>query len=91
VAGPLVHGILEFARAGFAPLVARYEQRDVLHGRFIEISAGPISGGVAEGVDATGALRVRADGLVRLVSGEVSVRAMPGSDSGPAASPPPDA
>lgn len=86
VAVPLARALLAFGRDGFAPLVARYAARDFLRGHEVTAALGaqPVTG-QCEGVDAHGALLVRAasDGRVhRIVSGEVSVRR---SGSGPAA------
>jgi BirA family biotin operon repressor/biotin-[acetyl-CoA-carboxylase] ligase len=75
IAEPLVREILRFERGGFAPLVERYAQRDVLAGQPVSTSAAEAPEGLAEGVDASGALRVRVgDAVHRIVSGEVSVR-----------------
>lgn len=78
VAAPLVRALRAFEGHGFAPLVDAYARRDVLRGQPVGTSSGGVSGpeGVADGVDATGALRLRrADGSVQaIVSGEVSVR-----------------
>ena len=76
VAAPLVRVLLRFEREGFAPFVDAFQRRDVLLGRTVSTTAPQVGEGVAEGVDAHGALRVRADGLHRLVSGEVSVRVL---------------
>jgi len=78
VADPLVNGLLAFQDTGFAPLRARFARRDLLARQSVTTTAPGVPGGVAEGVDAQGALRVRADGVVHtLVSGEVSVRLQP--------------
>jgi BirA family transcriptional regulator, biotin operon repressor / biotin---[acetyl-CoA-carboxylase] ligase len=79
VAAPLVRALKQFEKHGFAPLVAGYSRRDMLLGRAVGASAPQAMDGVAEGVDEQGALRLRSDGLHRVVSGEVSVRlqAMP--------------
>ncbi len=80
VAEPLVRGLLAFQNEGFAPLVAGFARRDLLAHQPVDTTAPGVPGGVAEGVDAHGALRVRADGIVHtLVSGEVSVRLQPSS------------
>jgi BirA family biotin operon repressor/biotin-[acetyl-CoA-carboxylase] ligase len=63
-----------FEREGFEPLVAAYSRRDLLLGQTVSISQPQAMEGVAEGVDEQGALRVRSDGMHRVVSGEVSVR-----------------
>lgn len=77
VAEPLVRSLLSFARTGFAPLAAAYSRRDLLVGQAVSTTAPGVPQGVAEGVDAQGGLRVRADVLHTLVSGEVSVRLQP--------------
>lgn len=78
VAEPLVNGLLAFQDEGFAPLLARFARRDLLAHQAVTTTAPGVPGGVAEGVDAQGGLRVRADGVVHtLVSGEVSVRLQP--------------
>jgi BirA family transcriptional regulator, biotin operon repressor / biotin---[acetyl-CoA-carboxylase] ligase len=75
VAEPLVRALQRFEREGFAPLVGRYARRDVLAGQPVHTTVAEAADGVAEGVDASGALCVRAGGaLHRIVSGEVSVR-----------------
>ena len=74
VALPLVKALLRFENDGFAPLVAAYAQRDLLRGQAVVTTLPEVPQGVAEGVDEQGALRVRSDGLHRVVSGEVSVR-----------------
>jgi BirA family transcriptional regulator, biotin operon repressor / biotin---[acetyl-CoA-carboxylase] ligase len=90
IVAPLVQALKAFERDGFAPLVERYALRDVLAGRAVSSNAADAPEGLAEGVDASGALRLRtADGtLQRIVSGEVSVRlaAPPGpADAAPGA------
>ena len=74
VAEPLVRAMKRFEREGFEPLVAAYSRRDLLLGQAVSISHPQAMDGVAEGVDEQGALRVRSDGMHRVVSGEVSVR-----------------
>jgi hypothetical protein len=82
VAEPLVRALKRFEREGFAPLVAAYSRRDLLLGQAVSTSAARRRlDGIAEGVDEQGALRVRSDGVHRVVSGEVSVRL--GSPAGP--------
>ena len=79
IAPPLVSALSAFEREGFAPLVARYAARDALRGHPVDSSAPLACAGVAEGVDADGALLLR-DGrgaLRRILSGEVSVRRRP--------------
>lgn len=80
VAEPLVRGLLAFQAEGFAPLVARYNRRDLLDGRPVTTTLADVPAGVAEGVDERGALRVRSGQLHHVVSGEVSVRLAPEAD-----------
>ncbi len=80
VAEPLVRAVLAFQTAGFAPLVAAYTRRDLLLGQPVSTTLAEAAEGVAEGVDEHGALRVRCDGLHRIVGGEVSVRLHGGAD-----------
>lgn len=75
VAAPLVRALLAFERDGFAPLAARYAGRDLLRGHEVTTSLPNPASGVCEGVDAQGALVLRAAGQRhRIFSGEVSVR-----------------
>lgn len=72
---PLVRALLAFERDGFAPLQQAYARRDVLRGQPVRTSDRSMPEGVAEGVDADGALKVASGGQTRRVlSGEVSVR-----------------
>ena len=78
VALPLVRAVQAFAHVGFAPFEARFAARDALAGQTVRLSDG--TQGQAEGVDATGALRVRtAAGVQRITSGEISVRLATGA------------
>lgn len=75
VAEPLVRALRRFEREGFAAFAAAYSQRDLLRGRTITTTQPGVPEGVADGIDASGAMRVRVDGVVHaLVAGEVSVR-----------------
>lgn len=74
VAEPLVLALRRFEHEGFAPLVAAYTRRDLLLGQSVHTTLPEQVDGTAEGVDEQGALRVRSDGVHRVVSGEVSVR-----------------
>ena len=89
VAVPLVRALLRFEREGFAPFAAGYAGRDLLLGRPVATSAPAPLVGVADGIDADGALRVRPQpgaAAVRVLSGDVSVRlAEPGAGRGSAA------
>jgi BirA family biotin operon repressor/biotin-[acetyl-CoA-carboxylase] ligase len=77
VAAPLVHALKTFEREGLAPFLAGYRRRDLLVGQPVSTTFPGVAEGVAEGIDEHGALRVRADGMHALVSGEVSVRPAP--------------
>jgi hypothetical protein len=57
--------------------VAAYSRRDLLLGQAVSISQPQAMEGMAEGWTSKGALRVRSDGVHRVVSGEVSVRLVP--------------
>jgi len=81
VAAPLVRALLQFQAEGFAPLVAAYARRDLLTGQAVSTTLAALPAGVAEGVDARGALRVRCGDVHSIVSGEVSVRLGSGSGS----------
>ena len=81
VAEPLVRALLRFQAEGFAPLAAAYARRDLLRGQTINTTLAEVPVGVAEGVDARGALRVRCGEVHRVVSGEVSVRVADGQET----------
>lgn len=73
VAPALVRDTLRFQAEGFAAFAGRFAARDAVRGERVSLSDG--AHGVAEGVDATGALRVKTDAGWRAVSSaEVSVR-----------------
>jgi BirA family biotin operon repressor/biotin-[acetyl-CoA-carboxylase] ligase len=77
VAVPLARALRRFESEGLAPFLGGFAARDLLRGRAVRISGGTALEGVADGIDAQGALRVRpADGgACQLVaSGEASVR-----------------
>ena len=75
IAAPLVRALLDFSAHGFEAVAAAYAKRDVLRGRAVRTTAPGVAEGVAEGVDADGALCVRVGSQVqRVLSGEVSVR-----------------
>ena len=73
VALALVQALQAFAQDGFAPLQARYAQRDVLRGREVSTSDG--RRGTCLGVAADGALQLQCGAeTVHVSSAEVSVR-----------------
>jgi len=74
IAAPLVRALRRFQVAGFAPLREDYARRDLLRGQTVTTTQPGVPEGVAEGVDARGALIVRAGDEHRVVSGEVSIR-----------------
>jgi BirA family biotin operon repressor/biotin-[acetyl-CoA-carboxylase] ligase len=72
---PLVRALLAFDRHGFAPMREAYARRDTLLGQPVRTTDAEMPEGVADGVDADGALKVACGGQIRrVVSGEVSVR-----------------
>lgn len=72
---PLVRALLAFDSDGFGPMREAYARRDTLLGQQVRTTDAGMPEGVADGVDADGALRVASGGQVRrVVSGEVSVR-----------------
>lgn len=79
VAPVLVRALLAFEREGFAPLAARFAERDVLRGQTVTTTLADVPQGVADGVDGSGTLWLRLpDGERRAVaSGEVSIRRAP--------------
>ena len=74
VALPLARALQRFEAEAFAAFAADYRRRDLLLGRSITTTFPGVPEGVAEGIDDSGALRVRAGAVHALVSGEVSVR-----------------
>jgi BirA family biotin operon repressor/biotin-[acetyl-CoA-carboxylase] ligase len=73
VAAPLAEALKSFERDGFAPFRARFDARDALRGRPVQLSDG--TGGTALGVSESGALLVHtAAGTQAVTSSEVSVR-----------------
>jgi len=76
IAKPWIEGVLLFQREGFAPFKPRFERLDCLRGRVVTTTLDDLPGGVAEGVDDTGALQLRVGPSLRTVGvGDVSVRA----------------
>ncbi len=77
IAAPLVQAVQAFEARGFAPFQSGFNLRDALAQVPVTLSDG--LQGMAQGVDATGALRVHtAQGVQRVTSSEVSVRVQPG-------------
>jgi BirA family biotin operon repressor/biotin-[acetyl-CoA-carboxylase] ligase len=77
IAAPLVQTVQRFGALGFAPFQKAFNTRDALAQLPVTLSDGVQ--GVAQGVDATGALRVLgAQGVQRITSAEVSVRLQQG-------------
>jgi BirA family transcriptional regulator, biotin operon repressor / biotin---[acetyl-CoA-carboxylase] ligase len=78
VAKPLVLALLRFQKEGFTAFEAGFAERDLLRGCAITTTQPGVPGGVACGVDSTGALLVREAHAPHTVhalsSGEVSVR-----------------
>lgn len=74
VAEPLVRALRGFELEGLQPLLPAYARRDLLFGLPIVTTLPQALSGIADGIDDDGALRVRGEGLHRVVSGEVSVR-----------------
>jgi BirA family biotin operon repressor/biotin-[acetyl-CoA-carboxylase] ligase len=72
-----VEGLLEFERDGLKGFVQRWMDADVLRGRPITVTGTEgFTKGVARGIDLEGALLVETpQGLLRFISGDVSVRA----------------
>ncbi len=76
VVPPLVRAVQAFERFGFGPFQPRFERRDVLANRAVQLVDGQQRiDGTAHGVGDNGALRVlTADGMKEITSSEVSVR-----------------
>jgi BirA family biotin operon repressor/biotin-[acetyl-CoA-carboxylase] ligase len=81
LAGEYLRGLAQFAQSGLAPFAAEWREADALRDRDVRVVAGAGGDvlGVARGIDAAGALVLeRPDGTRQpVVSGEVSVRAVP--------------
>jgi BirA family biotin operon repressor/biotin-[acetyl-CoA-carboxylase] ligase len=71
-----VQGLLEFERDGLKPFVREWMEADALRGRPVTVAAAEACvKGVARGIDLDGALLVETpQGLLRFISGDVSVR-----------------
>jgi len=74
VALALAGALRRFEAEGLAPFLAAFQQRDLLFGQPVTTTLPGVPEGFAEGIDGSGALRVRQGDLHFLVSGEVSVR-----------------
>ena len=75
VAPPLLDALLRFERDGLPAFADAFARRDLLRGQAVATTHAAAPEGVAEGIDAQGALQVRAThGVVAVASGEVSVR-----------------
>ncbi|MEY4760679.1 MAG: hypothetical protein RLZZ200_535 [Pseudomonadota bacterium] len=69
-------GLAQFEQEGFAPFAGEFASHDSLKDRAVRVVGSRDVEGVAEGVDADGALQLRtAQGVERIFSGDVSVRA----------------
>ena len=74
---PLVQTVQAFEQFGFAPFQARFNRRDVLAGRDLQLSDGTC--GQAHGVTESGALLVHTSaGMKEITSSEVTVRPVSG-------------
>ncbi len=70
-------GLVELPHEGFAPLRAEWDEADALRGRTVAVRGadGASIVGIARGIDADGALRIEAGGVLRSVlAGDVSLR-----------------
>ncbi|MEP7280690.1 MAG: biotin--[acetyl-CoA-carboxylase] ligase [Rubrivivax sp.] len=94
IALPLATALKRFEAEALAPFEAAWARRDLLRGQSVFTQGATPVAGIAEGIDASGALCVRdaAGTLHRLVGGEVSVRLQPAAAAaglpGPGSSPP---
>lgn len=73
----LLHRVAQFERQGFAPVLARWRQRDVLQGkRLVMVSVGgEIIEGISLGVDESGRLHLRDDQnrVHEILSGDIQL------------------
>jgi BirA family biotin operon repressor/biotin-[acetyl-CoA-carboxylase] ligase len=81
VALPLAQALVRYEREGFAAFAEDFARRDLLRDRPVTTASPAVPQGIALGVTASGALRVRApDGQVHeIASGEVRVRPQDGA------------
>jgi BirA family biotin operon repressor/biotin-[acetyl-CoA-carboxylase] ligase len=77
----LIRALLDFESQGFARFASAWRERDLLAGQPVTTTSPDLPAGRADGVDASGALRIVVDGgrsgdaVVRLLhAGDVSVR-----------------
>lgn len=72
-----VSGLIAFEREGLLPFVEEWVQADALRGQPVTVNAADgAAKGIARGIDLDGALLVETpSGLLRFISGDVSVRA----------------
>ena len=78
VAPLLAAALRRFEQRVLAPFAEAFARRDLLRGQAVQTTLAGAPQGVADGVDGSGALRLRHAGGVALVaSGEVSVRPLP--------------
>jgi BirA family biotin operon repressor/biotin-[acetyl-CoA-carboxylase] ligase len=72
-----VQGLLDFERGGLKPFVQKWMEADALRGRPVTVTATQsVTKGIARGIDLDGALLVETpQGLLRFITGDVSVRA----------------
>lgn len=83
VARPLVEALQQFERKGLHPFIERFAARDVLRGRAVTATPGSGAAGLAGGIAEDGALQLdTGDGVLRIGSGEVSVRLQPRAGGG---------
>lgn len=77
--GELIRALLVFERSGLQSFTQEWTSADALLDRAVDVhGATRTMSGIAAGIDADGALRVRtAQGVQRFLSGDVSVRAQP--------------
>jgi BirA family biotin operon repressor/biotin-[acetyl-CoA-carboxylase] ligase len=73
----IIGGLLVFGQEGLRPFIDEWRAADALKGRAVSVQvADRILKGTARGIDASGSLLVEtANGLQRLISGDVSVKA----------------
>ena len=79
VALPLLRALRQFERDGLAAFADRFASLDLLHGRAVSTTSASVPEGIACGVSASGALRVRTGAgtgasITEVSSGEVSLR-----------------